>query len=152
MNLPFCPNLHRHDLLAKLLALFAVSSIISLAGIAASRLAYKDFFTTFVSRIGIRTILYHLIVLHFRQRDPHVFENIFNIATLLVLCVIWVGGGIWSFFYEADIWGHKTCKGCPGWELLRKQGDWAVALESIVLGACLVLCIQSRIKKRAVEQ
>ncbi|KAG8708719.1 hypothetical protein FRC08_018751 [Ceratobasidium sp. 394] len=149
----FHSNLHRQDLLVKLLILFTVSSAISLSGVLASHRAYNDPFTTFIARLGIRTFLYHLGVLYVRLReDPHIFEHFCNIGILTVLCIIWVGGGIWSFYYGADLWGYKACRGCPGWELLRERGDWLVALESVVLVTCLVLCVQHRIRKPVAEQ
>ncbi|KAF8608849.1 hypothetical protein BDV93DRAFT_518895 [Ceratobasidium sp. AG-I] len=39
------------------------------------------------------------------------------------------------------------CRGCAGWERLKACGGLLAVLEAIVLGACMVLCVRSRIRK-----
>lgn len=140
-------GLPTHGLLSQLLLLFTLSSVVNSGGILASYQAYNQFFTTFASRVGVRTLIYHVVILVLRRRDPHIFENIFNILALFILCVMWFGGAAWWYFSDADIWGYKTCRGCPGWERLRTYGGWPAALEAVVLGACMVLCVRNRMQK-----
>lgn len=132
-----------YTLLASLLALFSVSSTVSVIGIFGPLYMYGSP-STFAAGIGLRTLGHHMMILFLRWHDIGVLQHGLNITTQIAVSVVWFGGAIWSQYFEADIWGYKLCAGCHSWMLLGKFGGLIAAVESAMLIICAVLCIQLR--------
>ncbi|CAE6453807.1 unnamed protein product [Rhizoctonia solani] len=138
------PERRRHSLLLYTIILFAVSSVIAMFGIAGAWYPYRDALSTFSSRLGVRTLFYHVIILFLRSRDPNILEHGLNIIASMALSAIWIGGAIWTQFFGADIWGYTFCVGCRGWDSSRLYGGTVAAAEAIILGMSAALFIWNR--------
>ncbi|KAH7339696.1 hypothetical protein B0J17DRAFT_716697 [Rhizoctonia solani] len=138
------PKRGRHSLLHHTIILFAISSAIAAVGVMGAWYSYGNALTTFSSRLGARTLFYHLTILLLRTRDPNVLEHGLNIITSMALGAVWIGGAIWSLFFGADIWGYKFCAGCRRWDILESYGGLIAAAEGVVLCTSAALFFWSR--------
>ncbi|CAE6417251.1 unnamed protein product [Rhizoctonia solani] len=139
------PERKRHSLLPYTMALFACSSTIAMLGVVGAWYTYRSTFTTFSSRLGARTLFYHLVIVLLRFRNPEILEHILNIIASITLSAVWIGGAIWSQFFAADIWGYRLCVGCRGWDVLELHGGIIAGVEAIILAASATLFVQSRV-------
>jgi hypothetical protein len=139
------PERKPDSLLSYTMVLFACSSIIAMLGVVSSWHVYRSIFATFASRLGIRTLSYHLIVILVRFRNPETLEHILNIVASITLSAIWIGGAIWTQLSTADIWGYKLCVGCRGWDVLELHGGIIAGVEAVILATSGALFIRSRI-------
>ncbi|ELU42617.1 hypothetical protein AG1IA_03336 [Rhizoctonia solani AG-1 IA] len=114
-------------------------------GVAGSWYIYRSIFATFSSRLGARTLLYHLAVILLRLRNPKILEHVLNIIASIALSFIWIGGAVWSQWFDADIWGYKLCVGCQGWGILKFHGGILAGIEATILAMSATLFIRSRV-------